>query len=102
MRNPSESRMRMTKDQIVTVEDLEQFKKELIELFKGLIKEKPTSTTKQWLKTNEVRKLLYISTGKLLTLRINGVLPYTRIGGVIYYNVDDIHKMFEDQKKSLK
>lgn len=99
MKNPSENRSRMTKDQIVTVEDLEQFKKELIELFKGLIKEQSKPVTKQWLKSHEARKLLDISAGKLLTLRINGILSYTRIGGVIYYSVDDINKMFEDQKR---
>ncbi|HYJ65662.1 MAG TPA: hypothetical protein VEV62_18100 [Parafilimonas sp.] len=32
-------------------------------------------------------------------MRINGTLPYTKIGGVIYYNYDDIQSMLEANKR---
>jgi hypothetical protein len=71
---------------------------ELLELLKPLLKGNGTTPVKKWLKSDEVRKLLDISAGKLLTLRINGTLPYTKIGGVIYYDQDDINQMFSSRK----
>ena len=48
---------------------------------------------------NEVRKLLNISPGTLQTLRINGTLPYTKIGGTMYYNLKDIEKLLNKSKE---
>jgi hypothetical protein len=46
----------------------------------------------------DARKLLKISTGTLQNLRVNGTIPYTKIGGVIYYAYNDVLKMIEDNK----
>ena len=72
--------------QIITTEDLKEFKTELLQDIKDLLKEQQNPVTKKWLKSVEVRKLLNISPGTLQTLRINGTLPYTKIGGTNYYN----------------
>ena len=48
-----------------------------------------------WLKSYEVRKLLGISAGTLQNLRVNGTLPYTKIGGLMYYRFEDIQKLME-------
>uniref|UniRef100_UPI0025C5CFA9 helix-turn-helix domain-containing protein n=1 Tax=Flavobacterium sp. UBA6046 TaxID=1946552 RepID=UPI0025C5CFA9 len=53
---------------------------------------------KQWLKSNEVRKLLNISPGTLQNLRINGTLSYTKIGCILYYPYQDIEKLMEHNK----
>jgi hypothetical protein len=100
MNNNLERKQKLYRDQLVTVDDLEQFKTELLESFKTLLKGNGIAPAKKWLKSHEVRKLLGISAGKLLTLRINGSLPYTKIGGVIYYDQEDIQKMFESRKFS--
>jgi hypothetical protein len=52
----------------------------------------------KWLKSNQVRKMLLVSPGTLQNLRINGTLPYTKIGGVIFYDYEDIKKMLEKHK----
>jgi len=78
--------------QIITIEDLNEFRSLLLNDLKEIINSKPQQT-KQWLKSNEVRKLLNISPGTLQNLRINGTLTYTKIGGIIFYNYDDINKM---------
>jgi len=84
---------------IVTVEDLQNFKKELIEEIKKLLSERSATTTvRKWLKSHEVRRLLTISPGTLQHLRINGTLPFTKIGGVIFYDHDDVQKMLEAHK----
>lgn len=84
--------------QIITTEDLKEFKTELLQDIKNLLKEQQNPVTKKWLKSIEVRKLLNISPGTLQTLRINGSLPYTKIGGTNYYNFTDIEKLLSKNK----
>lgn len=99
MDSAGEKRNRIYRDQLITVGDLEQFKKEILDAINVLSGGNKAVSTKKWLKTWEVRKMLGgISAGKLLTLRSNGTLPFTRIGSVIYYDQDDIQKMFDEGK----
>jgi predicted DNA-binding transcriptional regulator AlpA len=85
--------------QIITTEDLYIFKQELLQELKELIINLPNQQ-KKWLKSPEVRKMLGISPGTLQNLRINGTLPYTKVGGVVYYAYDDILKVIERNKKN--
>ncbi|MFB9843910.1 helix-turn-helix domain-containing protein [Mucilaginibacter ginsenosidivorans] len=85
-------------EQLVTLKDLDNFKNDLLSEVKRTIRESAGQPTKRWLKTNEVRKILGISITTLLTLRINGVLPYSKIGGVLYFDYDDILKVMEERK----
>lgn len=82
---------------LVTIEDLQEFKTELLEEIKNLFYIK-NSEQKLWLKSSEVKELLKISTGTLQNLRINGSLSFTRIGGTLYYNYKDIEKMLENKE----
>ncbi len=84
--------------EIITVEDLQVFKTELINDIKDLLKELKGQPNKKWLKSYEVRELLNISPGTLQNLRINGTLPYTKIGGVMYYDYADIQNMLQANK----
>ena len=74
-------------------DDFLALKQELISEIKSIAKAQFSSEGKQWLKGVEVRKLLNVSAGTLYTLRKNGTLPYTRIGGAVFYNAADINKM---------
>jgi hypothetical protein len=85
---------------IITVEDLKEFKIELLEQIKKIVESQNTASIKKWLKSTEVRKLLNISPGTLQNLRINGTLSYTKIGGTIYYENQDIDKLLEHNKVS--
>ncbi len=87
---------------IVTTQDLQVFKKDLLEDFKKLLNEKHGSPVRKWLKSHEVRRILTISPGTLQNLRVNGMLPFTKIGGVLYYDYEDIQKMLEQHKKVLR
>lgn len=82
---------------IITKEDLQQFKVELLEDIKDLLKSN-TKEQKLWLRTSEVKKLLNISSGTLQNLRINGTLSYSKVGGTLYYNYKDIEKLLIDFK----
>jgi hypothetical protein len=85
---------KMTAIELITKEDLKQFKSELLTEIKAIV-QPGQGQSKQWLKSNEVRKLLNISPGTLQNLRINGTLRYTKIGGMMYYKLEDIHKLLE-------
>ncbi len=83
--------------EIITKEDLQTFRLQLLDDLKNIIHTKPNKQ-KQWLKSSEVRKLLKISPGTLQNLRINGTLSFTRIGSIIYYNYDDIEAALDNNK----
>lgn len=83
---------------IITPEDLTEFKEDLLDNIKNLIGNQSKSNSKKWLKSPEVRKLLGMSTGTLQNLRINGTLPYTKMGGIIYYDIEEITKILENNK----
>ncbi len=87
---------------IITQEDLHQFKTELFEELKKLIppKEDPTQTNR-WLKSHQVQRMLSISPGTLQNLRINGTIPYSKIGGVIFYSEEDINEIMKHSKRNV-
>jgi hypothetical protein len=90
---------------IITSEDLEQFKWEFLDLIKEHIDQRlgkvaPVTEERQWLKSNQVQRMLGISPGTLQTLRINGTIPYTKVGGIIFYDKKDIQKIMEDNMKN--
>ncbi|SKA32753.1 Helix-turn-helix domain-containing protein [Chitinophaga eiseniae] len=86
-------------NQIVTVADLRDFREELLAEFKKILKENTGQISKKWLKTNEVRKILGASPGTLQRLRNNGTLPFKKIGGIVYYDADEISKMLHPIQK---
>ena len=78
---------------IITTDDLRDFKMELLDDIKKLITQQATGTLKKYLKSSEVMDMLQISPGTLQNLRINGTLPYSKMGGIIFYDSDEIQKV---------
>lgn len=85
--------------EIITREDLEEFRIELVAEIAKLLKSGAKESDKRWHKTSEVKKMLGISSGTLQNLRVNGTLPYTKIGGVLYYDRRDIEYMLEQKQE---
>jgi Fic family protein len=78
-----------------------EFKEDMLEEVKRIMKECVNGAPgKKWLKSAEVKKLLGISHGFLQSLRDSGVLPYTKIGGSIYYDYEDITFMMSANKSA--
>jgi hypothetical protein len=84
--------------EILTTDDLREFKIELLEELKQLLQETQGLHEKKWLRSGEVRKLLDISQGTLQNMRVNGTLPYSKMGGLLYYKSQDIYKILESNK----
>jgi hypothetical protein len=84
--------------EIITIEDLQQFRLQLLEDLKNLIQPANNPSHKEWLKSSDVRELLGISHGTLQNLRIKGVLPYQKLGGIMFYRYEDIARMLNGDK----
>lgn len=80
---------------IITKNDLQQFKEELLQDFKAILNQSNTPQTEEYLKSGEVRKLLKISSGTLQNLRINRTLKFKKIGGTIYYLRSDVDNLLQ-------
>ena len=93
------TRPSLSRDQLITIEDLRDFKKELLAEIKSLFsKQAAPPPMKRWLKSIEIKQLLKISTGTLHNLRVNGLIPFTKIQGVVFYDFYDIEKILESGK----
>jgi len=78
---------------IITTDDLREFKMELLEDIQKLLANHSSGTLKRYLKSSEIMDLLQISPGTLQNLRVNGTLPYTKVGGIIYYDAMEIQNV---------
>ena len=83
---------------IITTDDLREFKMELLDDIKNLLTKQSSGKIKRYLKSSEVMDLLQISPGTLQNLRINGTLPYTKVGGIIYYDAEEIQNVMEENR----
>ncbi len=83
---------------IITTEDLRQFKTELLQEMKGIIGQaRDNGSNVEWLRSAQVRKMLNISAGTLQNLRINGTLPFRKIGGTMYHSRIQIEKILKGE-----
>ena len=80
--------------ELVTREDLKRLE-DLLKEIKQIV-QPGQSQPKKWLKSSEVRKMLNISPGTLQNLRINGTLRFTKMGSIMYYKLEDINKVLEE------
>jgi len=80
---------------IITTDDLREFKIELLDDLKNLLSNQASGKLKKYLKSSEVMDLLQVSPGTLQNLRINGTLPYTKVGGIIYYDTEEIQNVMD-------
>jgi len=87
--------------QLITVDDLTEFRKELLQELLSVLKTQQGIIPKKWMKSHEVRRLLKISPGTLQTLKTTGIIPYTKIGGVHFFDHDDIQKILDSGKTNV-
>lgn len=78
---------------LVTIEDLQQLKLELLREIKKLLANAPAPLPKPWLKSHEVQKILKISPGTLQHLRDSGQLKFSKVGGIVFYEMKDVEEM---------
>lgn len=84
---------------LATLEDLHQFKVEVLEAIKSINPDSKNSINK-WVKTRKAREILECSPGTLRNLRLKGIIESSKISGSIYYSLDSINKVLENNKTS--
>jgi hypothetical protein len=81
--------------EIVTKEDLQAFRIQLLDDLKRMFGNKAMDTPSQeWVKSAEARKILKASPGTLQNLRVTGKLNPVKIAGTWYYNSLEIASLF--------
>lgn len=83
---------------LLTREDIQTLKHELLEEIRQMLQ--PQTQKKEWLKSADVLNLLSCSPGTLQNLRINGTLPFTKMGGTLYYSLDDVMSVLHSNKRN--
>lgn len=73
--------------EVLTENDLENFRTRLLADMEALLSIK---RPKKWLKTNEVMELLGMSEVTLQTLRNRKQIPFKKLGGICYYNAEEL------------
>jgi len=86
--------------QLVTLDDLERFRVTLMMDINKILEGHLAKSPKRWLKSHEVKAMLKISYSTLQMLRNTGKIPFTRIGGLIYYNAAEIERILDNQKNA--
>jgi hypothetical protein len=88
--------------QVLTIEDLQLFKIELFRELHQMLQQKSRTEPRKWIKSYEVREMLGISPGTLQNMRVNGTIAYTKMGGLVFYDHEDIIKLMEADKRPAK
>lgn len=83
---------------IITTDDLREFKMELLDDIKKILTQQASGILKKYLKSSEVMEMLQISPGTLQNLRMNGTLPFSKMGAIIYYDIEDIQKVMRNNR----
>jgi hypothetical protein len=84
--------------QLTTLKDLEEFRTKLLMDIRMMLEGHLNKTSKRWMKSYEVRKMLGISAGTLQTLRNNGKIPFSKMGGLTYYDAAEIDQILNTAK----
>ena len=83
-------------DELASRTDVLDAKREILAYLDEALK--LCSATKKWLKSKEVMEMLGISATGLQNLRINGTIPYTKLGGTILYDQEEINSILLTNK----
>ena len=87
----------MNTDDIATKQDIVKLEKNLLEGFRKIFQDGDFSE-KKYLRSEEVCKMLGISTSSLQNLRNSETLPYSKVSGTIFYEYNDVIRMIENCK----
>jgi hypothetical protein len=84
--------------EIVTKDDLQNFRLQLLDDMKTLLQRSKESSSGnvEGYKTANVRKILGCSVNKLVSLRVSKKIRTKKIGGTVYYNKEDVKRLVEE------
>ncbi|MFW5873040.1 MAG: helix-turn-helix domain-containing protein [bacterium] len=78
---------------LITYQDLQTIKFEILEEIKKVLFDfKPKGREKKWINTEEAMVLLKVSRATLTNWRVNNSIHAKKVGGKVYFDLDDIKK----------
>jgi hypothetical protein len=80
--------------EVITREEFNSFKQEVLEALKPV----SNNQEKKFLRSSEMRKMFNISAGTLQNMRINGTLPYSKVGTTILYDYDVVLAILNENR----
>ena len=80
---------------IVTKSDIEDLRLLISENITNLTRTESENST-HWIRSSEVQDLLNCSSGTLQNLRVKNILPYTKLGGTLYYDRSEIERILNE------
>ncbi len=84
--------------EVITWEDLQVFRIQLLDdLKKVLTSNHHVEEQSEWVKSNEVRRILKASPGTLHNLRVNGKLNPVKISGSWRYSLAEVNALFNNK-----
>lgn len=86
----------MEKVIVITKEDFDQFKEELLNEVKALFE--TNIEKKKWIRSKDVREMLGISDGTLQTFRINKTIPAYKLDATWFYKREEIIEVMEKNR----
>lgn len=86
------------RDELISIKDLAAFGEELLAQIRKMLLENDERSAQQWVKATEAKKLLRLTDGRLSYLRDRGFIPFTKLGGIIYYNLQEIKELLRSDK----
>lgn len=85
--------------EIVTREDLEKFRLQLLEDIKSMLQPTQSAVEKKWLRTADILEMLDISLSTLQNLCYKGILHPKKIGGINYYRAEEIENVLNQESE---
>ena len=84
--------------ELLTLKDLQEFKVQLFEELRNILAAYEASQNGNLLKSKDVCRKLMMSSGKLQTMRKNKTINYRKIGGTLYYENQEIKRLYKNGK----
>jgi hypothetical protein len=84
--------------ELLTLKDLQEFKVQLFEELGKILAAYEAGQNINLLKSKDVCRKLMIKPGTLQTLRNNKTIPYSKIGGTLYYEDHEIRNLIKKKK----
>ena len=87
--------------QLPTVSYLQEMEKRILNKIEDLETEKK-SKLPLWVKSARMCTLMdNISPNKLKEMRLKGEIPYTKIGGICFYNLEEVKQAFRSRNSEM-
>ncbi len=81
---------------ILTKNDMDEIRQHLISDLKETIGSNINKMT-DWIRSSEVQDILNCSSSTLQNFRANNILPFTKLGGTLYYDRSEIERILKEK-----